>query len=215
VFSGFQMAVQAGGFQVQPPSPLLPSVSLPIANADPTQQNLYPGATVTVSALNLAASPGSAQVTLNGQPMQVASVSPTQVNFVVPSNFPTGLATLVLNNGTNAAPSLWVEIDNPPPVIQQISEASGQILTSFNAASAGDVLIATVSNVNSSVASNPSQVEVTVSGLPMAVLQVAQGSQPATIAVSFVVSESFGGATVPVAIIVQGASSSPYSLVVH
>jgi uncharacterized protein (TIGR03437 family) len=215
VLSGFQLATEPGGFQVQPANPSIPFVGLPIVNADPTQSNLYPGATVSIYGLNLAATSNSTQITLNGQSVQVLYSSPTQVNFAIPSNFPTGLATLVLNNGATAAPSLWLEIDNPPPVIQQVAEATGQILTASFAASAGDVLVANVSNVPASVAGNSSEVEVTVSGLPMAVLQVAQASQPGTVAVSFVVSQSFGGATVPVVVTVQGASSSPYEIVVH
>jgi uncharacterized protein (TIGR03437 family) len=216
VLSGFQMATQPGGFQVQPANPSLPFVGLPIVNADPAQPNLYPGATVSVYGLNLAASPNSTQITLNGQSVQVVYSSPTQVNFAIPSNFPTGLATLVLNNGATSAPSLWIEIDSPPPVIQQVAEAStGQILTSSIAASAGDVLIANVSNVPSSFTGNQSQVEVTVSGLPMAVLQVAQGSQQGGLTVFFVVSQSFGSASVPLIVSVPGASSSPYNIVVH
>lgn len=218
VLSGFQTATEPGGFQVQPANPSIPFVGLPIVNADPTQSNLYPGATVSIYGLNLAASPNGTQVALNGQSVPVVYSSPTQVNFTIPSSFPTGLATLVLNNGAATAPSLWIEIDNPPPVIQQVAEAStGQILSASSVASAGDVLVANVSNVPPSFAASPSQsqVQVTVSGLPMPVLQVVPGSQQGAVAVSFVVSQSFGGATVPVVVTTQGASSSPDNIVVH
>src|SRR5262249_22277035 len=158
--------------------------------ADPSQAILYPGATVSISGSRLAAVPNSAQVTLSGQSVQVLSSSATQVNFVIPPNFATGLAVLTLNNGSSTAPSLEIEIDNPPPVIQQVATASGQVLDSTHSASAGDVLTLTVTNVDPGVTSNPSRVDVTVSGLEMPVLQVMPGAQRGTVTVSFVVSQS-------------------------
>jgi hypothetical protein len=77
------------------------------------------------------------------------------------------------------------------------------------------VLTVTVSNIDPTVTSNPARVQVTLSGLPMNIVQVAAGSQKGYVNVSFVVSQSFGGATVPVIVLVDGAPSSPFDVTVH
>jgi uncharacterized protein (TIGR03437 family) len=216
VVSGFQTAVESGAFQIQPANPSVPFVALPIINNDPNQSILYPGATAAVYGSGLAAGANSTQVTLNGQFVQVLYSSANQVDFVIPSNFPTGLAELVLNNGSSSAPAIEIEIDNAPPVIQQVASASGQALSTSNTAYAGEVLTATVSDVNaSSLVSNPSLVQVTLSGLPMAVLEVQAGTKQGTVTVSFVVSQSFGGSTIPVVVTANGAPSSPYEIIVQ
>jgi len=60
---------------------------LPIVNAVPTQQTLYPGAFAAIYGSNLALSPSAAQVTLNNVPVQILYASATQINFVIPPVF--------------------------------------------------------------------------------------------------------------------------------
>ena len=214
VISGFQMATQPGGFQIQPADPTLPFLAMPLENSDPYQQILYPGAVVSVYGQRLAIAPNAAQVNLNGQSVQVLYSSANQVNFVIPPGFSTGLAVLNLYNGSVNAPPVELEIDNAPPVIQQIIGASGQSLDASHFALSGDTLVAAVSNVDPSVAGNPGRVQVTIAGIQQAVLQANAGAQNSTITVSFVVSQSFNGATVPVVVAVDGVTSSPASIIV-
>jgi uncharacterized protein (TIGR03437 family) len=216
VICGFQVASQSGGFQIQAADPTQPLVALPLENADPYQQILYPGAVVSLFGLRLSTAPNAAQITINGQPVQVLGSVPSQVNFVIPSNFPTGPtpATLVLNNGAVNAKPIELEIDNVPPVIQQIIGASGQPLDASHFASSGDTLMATVSNVDPSVVSNPSRVQVTIAGISQNVSQLNAGTQNGTLTVAFVVSQSFSGATVPVVVAVGGVPSDPASIIV-
>jgi uncharacterized protein (TIGR03437 family) len=214
VLSGFQTASQPGGFQIQPADPTLPFLAMPLENADPFQQIFYPGAVVSIYGQRLAIALNSTQVTLNGQSVQVLYSSANQVNFVIPPGFPTGLAVLNLNNGSVNAPPVELEIDNVPPAIQQIIGASGQPLDASHFASSGDTLVATVSNVDPSVAGNPGGVQVTIAGIQQAVVQVNAGAQKGTVTVSFVVSQSFSGATVSVAVAVGGVTSSPSSIIV-
>ena len=61
-----------------------------MGNANTTQQTIYPGVFAAIYGVNLANSPSSVQVTLGDQPMtlQPGGVSPGQVNFFIPANFP-------------------------------------------------------------------------------------------------------------------------------
>jgi uncharacterized protein (TIGR03437 family) len=216
VVCGFQVASQSGGFQIQATDPTQPFVALPLENADPYQQILYPGAVVSLYGLRLSTAPNSTQLTLNGQSVQVLYSSANQVNFMIPSNFPTGPtpATLVLNNGAVNARPIELEIDNAPPVIQQIAGTSGQPLDASHFASSGDTLMAGLSNVDPSVVSNPSRVQVFIAGISQNVSQVNAGTQNGTVTVSFVVSKSFSGAPVPVVVAVDGVPSDPVSIIV-
>jgi hypothetical protein len=219
VVSGFQVASQAGGFQITPADPTLPFLGLPLQNDDPYQQTFYPGAIVSLFGSRLATAPNSAQLTLtpqaggNAQSLQSVSIA-NQVNFVIPSNFPPGPAVLNLNNGATNAPPIELQIDGAPPVIQQILGASGQPLDASHLASSGDTLMATVSNVDPSVVSNPSRVQVALAGISQNVTQVNAGTQSGTVTVSFVVSQSFSGAIVPVVVAVGGVASDPASIIV-
>ncbi|MBV9743493.1 MAG: carboxypeptidase regulatory-like domain-containing protein [Acidobacteriia bacterium] len=212
VISGFQIASQAGGFQVQPANLSLPSVALPIANNDPNQANLYPGAVGVIFGSRLTLGAGGAQVALNGQPVTVLFSSPAQVNFLVPTNFPIGFAEVTVNNGIATAPPVGVEIDTAPPSILGITNAAGQLLTGGVVAPEGQILTATVSNVSPLVAANSGGVQITVSGLPMPVIQVVPGPQNNTLNVSFEDIQAFGGTTVPVVVIVNGTASDPYPI---
>jgi hypothetical protein len=103
VVSGFQVVAQPFAFQTQAANPSLPLIGLPIVNAVPTQQTLYPGAIAAIYGSNLALSPAAAQVTLNNVPVQILYASAAQINFVIPAGFPIGPATLNLNSGSVSA----------------------------------------------------------------------------------------------------------------
>jgi len=65
VISGFQTVWQANFFYPQPANPSIPSIGLPLANADPTQSTLYSGAVVSMYGSNLGPSAAAIQLTLN------------------------------------------------------------------------------------------------------------------------------------------------------
>jgi uncharacterized protein (TIGR03437 family) len=214
VISGFQVASQAGGFQTLPANSSLPFVGLPIANGNPKQAPLYPGASATIYGLRLSTGPNTTQVFLNGQSVPVLYSSPTQVNFSIPANLSTGLASLTLNNGEGTSPPVDLEIDNAPPVVQQIVNSSGQ-LNSANTAAVGQVLMAILSNVDPTVVNDLAAVQVTLSGLPATVISVLPGPQASEVTVSFLVNQSFGGASVPVIVSVDDSPSVPYNVIVQ
>jgi hypothetical protein len=61
---------------------------------------------------------------------------------------------------------------------------------------------------------NPGRVQVTIAGISQNVSQVNAGAQNGAVTVSFAVSKSFSGATVPVVVAVDGVTSSPASIIV-
>jgi uncharacterized protein (TIGR03437 family) len=210
VISGFQIASQPGGFQIQPLNANLPSIGLPLVNADPNQQIFYPGAAVTIYGSNLAASPNSVRVTLNDQPVRLLFTGSNQINFVIPDSIGTGRAALRVNNGVSNSYSVEMQIDNAPPVITQAGTASGSPLDASRTVNAGDFLVLNVSGVDNSVVGSTGRVHVTVAGVDAPVLQIASGTQKGSVQVTVVVTQTLSGSGLPVVVTVDGVRSSPY-----
>jgi uncharacterized protein (TIGR03437 family) len=209
VVSGFQVIAVPNAFQVQPANPVLPRINLPITNGLPGQQTIYVNGYASIYGQNLSASSNGTQVTLNGITMPVSFTSPTQINFFIPAGFQIGQAVLQLNNGSASAFPVAVEIDNAPPTIVQVANTSGVLLSSTNAASPGDVLNILLSGLDPTVLSNLSRVQVTVSGVSMPVTQILPGPG-GLFQVQSVLTQSFGGSQVPLAVAVDGSSSVPF-----
>jgi uncharacterized protein (TIGR03437 family) len=214
VISGFQVVSQPFAFQTQAANPNLPSFGLPIVNAVPTQQTVYPGGFVAIYGSNLAMSPTSAQVTLNNVPMQVQFASATQINFVIPAGFPTGLATLNLNNGLTSAFPVLVQIGNSPPTVTGVTSGSGVSLDASHPAGAGDVLNVLVAGLDPAVPGNLSRLQVTVSGISMQIMGVAPASN-GQFQIQILLTQSLAGAQVPLVVSVDGSSSAPFTLAVR
>jgi hypothetical protein len=215
VISGFEVMYLANTFQVLAKNATLPVVTATI-NANLAQQTIYPGSIVSIYGLNLAASPNNVQVTLNDQPMtlQPGGVLPTQINFLLPAGFPTGPATLKVNNGVLAANPVAVQIDVPPPTIQSVTNISGVAYDATHFASVLDVVLVNVVNLDPGVLSNPSRLQVTLNGQPMPVQGVTQAAG-GQVQIQFVLNQSFGGVPVNLAVVVDGSSSSTVSLTVR
>jgi uncharacterized protein (TIGR03437 family) len=214
VISGFQAMSQPFGFQVQAPNPDLPQIDAVVNGS--YQQVFYPGSGVVLFGSNLAASSASAQIALNGVPLTQLFTSPSQINVAIPQGFPTGPALLTLNSGSASAFPLEIQIDVPAPQIQGVTGASGAVLgvsatgDPGAAANPGDVLTALVGGIDPAAA-NPSRLQVTVSGVPMSILQVTP--QTGLIQIQFVLSQSFGGSQAPVVVSADGSASAPFSIV--
>jgi uncharacterized protein (TIGR03437 family) len=214
VISGFQVVTQPFAFQTQAANPSLPSMGLPIVNAVPTQQTVYPGAIAAIYGSNLALSPAAAQVTLNNVPVQIQFASAAQINFVVPAGFPTGPATLNLNNGSASAFPVLVQISNPPPTIIGVASMSGVPLSAGSSAGMGDILNVLVAGLDPAVPGNLSRLQVTVSGISMPVLGITPASN-GQFQIEIILTQSFAGAQVPLAVSVDGSSSAPFTITVR
>jgi uncharacterized protein (TIGR03437 family) len=214
VVSGFQVVTQPFAFQTQPVNPSLPSIGLPIVNAVPTQQTVYPGAIAAIYGSNLALSPTAAQVTLNSVPVQIQYASAVQINFVIPAGFPTGPATLNLNSGFASAFPVLLQIGNPPPAISTVTNVSGVPLSASNSAGTSDILNVMVSGLDPTVPASPSRLQVTVSGIAMPVLGITPAAN-GQFQIQIILTQSFAGAQVPLAVSVDGSSSAPFTIVVR
>jgi uncharacterized protein (TIGR03437 family) len=216
VVSGFQVMTQPGAFTVQPATfastgSAQPVLALPITNGDPTQQTISPGSTATIFGTNLAQ---NAQVTLNDTAVQVLYASSSQVNILVPSNFPTGLAAVKLTAGGVTSNPVLMEIDAPPPTVLRVTNASGVNYDATHPMSPGDVVSVIVSGLDPSVQNNLSRLSISVSGVilsPMAISSLGGGQYQ----IQFVLTQGFGSTTVPLAIVVDGSASASYLLPSH
>jgi uncharacterized protein (TIGR03437 family) len=219
VISGFQTIVQPFGFAALAPNPRLPAISLPLVNATPTQPNLYPGAIVSVSGSNLALSSTSATAVLtdvnnNTYPAQIVAAASGQINFAIPLNVPDGVATLRINNGTDASLPVALQIDSQPPVIASVT-VGGLQLDPSRVLSPGDVLTILVSGLDPGVITTPTRVRVTASGIDLTVTQVQPSTQAGLIQLTVVVTQSFGGQQVSLAVLQDGTASSSYAVSVR
>jgi uncharacterized protein (TIGR03437 family) len=214
VVSGFQVVAQPFAFQTQAVNPSLPLIGLPIVNAVPTQQTLYPGAFAAIYGSNLALSPSAAQVTLNNVPVQILYASAAQINFVIPTGLPTGPATMNLNNGSANAFPVNLQIGDPPPAITGVTNVSGVPVGAGNSARASEILNVLVAGLDPAVPADPSRLQVTVSGISMPVLEIAPASN-GQFQIQIILTQSFAGAQVPLAVAVDGSSSAPFAITVR
>jgi uncharacterized protein (TIGR03437 family) len=213
VVSGMQVFSQQNAFQVQAARAGAPLIGLPVANADPTQPGLYPGSFGVIYGQNLGTS--GTQVTLNGQSVPVIFTNGTQVNFIVPGNFPTGPAALLLNAGGQTALPVYVQIDNPAPVVGAIGAVTGLASSGIQTLSPGQTFSLTVSGLDPSLLNGfTGRLRVTIAGVDMAVQQVASLGQ-GNFQVQVTVTQSFGGSQVPLVLIVDGSASAPQNVVVR
>jgi uncharacterized protein (TIGR03437 family) len=213
VMSGFQVASKPAAFQIQPPNGNLPAMALPVYNAVSYATVLHDADYATVFGANLAQTPASAQVSLNGAAAPVVYASASQVNFLIPAGFPIGPATLLLSNGAASTFPVMVQIDSPPAVI--VAPASDTAGVAVAATNPGDILNVQVTNVDAGIVNAPGRVQVTMSRVPMSVLGVTQVSaaangQPTSAGVfqiQFAVTQSFAGSQVPLVVLVDGSPS--------
>jgi uncharacterized protein (TIGR03437 family) len=215
VISGFQVLSQPNAFQVQPRNPSLPVINV-VANANNSQQTIYPGVFATIYGVNLANSTSSVQVTLNDQPMtlQLGGVFSGQINFFIPAGFPTGSAILKLTNGGVAANPIAMQIDAAPPSILSVTNASGVPYDAGHPAFSQDVVTVRVTGLDPNVLANPSRLQITINGQPMPVQSVTSvGNGQAQI--TFVMTQGFGGVLVNLAVVVDGSESVAFPITVR
>lgn len=205
VVAGMQVASQPNSFFIQTARPGIPVIGS-VVNADPSQRLLYAGNFATLFGQNFAAATTALQLTLNDAPVIVAFANGSQINFLVPAGFPSGPATLRLTSAGVAALPFTVQIDNPPPVITDVSTA---------VAGAGDVVQVTVGGLDASVVANrQSRLKVTIAGMDMTIQQVTPVS-PGVYQIQIAVNQSFGSSPVPLAVQVDGVSSAPVSVTIR
>ncbi len=208
VVSGFQVMSQPSAFQIQPVNPALPAIAFVLNGVTNLPGPFNPSGYVTLYGTNLAPSPANLQLALNGAAIPVLYASATQINFQIPASFSAGSATLNLNNGAASAFPVRFEIDNPPPAIAGVSVA-GAAVDATHPANPGDVLSVLATGLDPAAAAGAGRVQVTVSGVPMTVQQITPAPAGA-FQIQFALSQSFGGAQVPLVVAVDGSPSAPF-----
>jgi hypothetical protein len=204
VVAGMQVASQQNGFQIQPARAGVP-VIVSVVNGDPNQHAVYAGNFATIFGQNFASSTNAVQITLNDVPVLIGFASPNQINFLVPPGFATGAATLKVTSGGVVAFPVMLQIDNTPPVITNVNTG---------AAVAGDALQLTVAGLDSAVVADRSRLKVTIAGMEMTIEQITPAGQGA-FQIVVAVNQSFGASAVPLAIWVDGLSSTPVSVTIR
>jgi uncharacterized protein (TIGR03437 family) len=214
VISGFQVAMQSQAVLTVPANPQLPAMAS-VTNGLPSQATLYPGGYGTIWGSNLAVAIGTSAVTLNGVPVVVAYSSANQVNFVIPSGFAIGPATLNLNNGVVDALPIVVEIDLPPPAIASVAFVTGPGPDADDPAADGSVLNVLVTGLDPTVLSNLARVSVTLGGIGMTVSGISTTTTAGVYQIQIVLVQPPAGDNVPLAVWVDGSSSAPVSIPVQ
>jgi uncharacterized protein (TIGR03437 family) len=214
IMSGMQLVTQPFGFSAQAARPGFPLVNLPVVNADLTQQTIYPGTFASIFGQNLGATASAVQITLNDVTVPVQFANGSQINFLVPANFPLGPAVLKLTAGGTAAFPIYIQIDSPPPNITNVTNLSNAPL-GLGFVSAGDYINVLVTGLDPSVINNSQgRLRVTVGGVAMPLQQVTALS--ATVSqIQVVLTQSFGASQVPLLVWVDGSSSVPVNITVR
>jgi len=105
-----------------------------------------------------------------------------------------------------------VQIDNAPPVITAINNASGVSLAGASIG-AGELMNILVTGLDSATATI-GRVRVAVSGVDMPMQQLI--ALPGGLyQIQCVLTQSFGGARVPVSVSVDGSASAPFAITVR
>ena len=148
-----------------------------------------------------------AQISLNDVPVQPVFAGANQINFVVPSGLAIGPTTLRLIAPGGSVFPIVFQLDARPPVISGVNTTGGTV-------GAGDFVQVLVSGLDASVLANPQRLRVTVSGIEMPIQQITQVS-PGVYMVQIALTQSFGGAPVPVVAAVDGSQSAPFQVTIR
>lgn len=201
VISGMEVGSAANAFQVQAPRPGVPAILTVVNGVDPALPILG-GQFATIFGFNLA----GAQVSLNDVPVQVLFSGANQVNFLVPAGSPTGPLTLRLLTAAGSALPVVLHVDAPAAAIAAVNTSS---------AGPGDTLQITVIGLDAAVAANPvGRLRVTVSGVEMTIQQITPVAT-GVYQVSATVNQSFGAASVPLVVWVDGSPSAAVQVIIR
>lgn len=212
VISGFQIATAPSGFQISPALPGQPAVVPVLTNTQPGLNGAYPGATVSVSGINLVSSAtATPALAIAGQAAVIVSASASQIVFQIPATLLPGPATLILNNGATNAFPVTVNIDTPPAVISAITNLNGGAIDVTHPAHQGDLVLVNLSNLPAGNLT-PDRIQAAVAGTQHNALQVTQVAT-GVYQVSFLLGPAEPvGQNQPLIIYVDSRSSLPASL---
>jgi uncharacterized protein (TIGR03437 family) len=211
LISGSRLVSAKGGFQSQPSDVAKPSIQT-IANANPSQATIYPGAAISITGANLGQSVSSVHVKLNDAEIALGEVSSTQVTAGVPSGVPSGPATLLLNNGSQDSYRVMVQISLPPPTITAVASYSGYPINSSFPAKKGDAITISLAGLDPTVADDHSRISVTVGEVTARIVQL--DGDAGAFSLTAVLGDLPIGDSAPLRVWVDGSAANPYNLAI-
>ncbi|MGH9675200.1 MAG: hypothetical protein ACRD44_18670, partial [Bryobacteraceae bacterium] len=208
VASGLALLAQARGFRPSQVNPAL-RFQLPVTDAASGRSVVYRGRQAQVTVPDLPDFAG-VQMSLNDQPVSIASVRDGVVTFFVPTPFALGPAVLrMLYRGETALP-IVVEIEQAPASVVSVKASTGAIQASRPAA-AGELLTIQVAGLaDAGVRVNPARVKVLVAGVEHEAIQVAAGGN--THDVQFILGWPVPSGMQTMTVVLDGRASDPYTL---
>src|ERR1019366_7671110 len=102
----------------------------------------------------------------------------------------------------------------PPPTIVSVPNASGVPYDAAHPAFSQDVVNVNLANLDATVLGNPSRLQLTINGQPITVQSLTPAANGQT-QITFVLTQSFGGVLVNLAVVVDGSSSVPDPITVR
>ncbi len=209
VISGFQVFSAPSAFQIAAPNTALPVADPALVNAVWAPSGVFPGATASLSGVNLGGS--QTTITIKGQTANIVSATPTLVTFVVPPGLNAGAQVLKLNNGSMNAYPIVITLAPAPPVITGVQDSSGNGVSPSNATRPGNTLTLLVTGLAAAGATvDPSNVQVTAGGVVITPTAITEVSTTTTYQVQFTLDPAVAtGAQVPVTITINGKTSLP------
>ncbi|MDW8352925.1 MAG: matrixin family metalloprotease [Bryobacterales bacterium] len=213
--TGFEIARQVNGFQIEParvgvpvpdPSPANPATGLP---------SIYSGgqALLRVSGFPANLRPEDLSLSLNEQAARVLRVSEEGILFEVPGGLPVGPTVARLRIGGILLPPFVVPIDLPPPVIVAVTKPDGVPVTTAEPAVPGQAIILAVFTLAAPGSTvSPDAVTVSVAGVPHRPTSVRLATtDPSVHFVEIVLSGDIKpGDSVPVTVRIEDRLSPPF-----
>lgn len=216
VATDFQTAVLPQALQILPANPSVPIVNPQAVNPASGQPSVYAGgaASIMVSQLPAGADAASISISVDDSPARVLAADNGAVTFELPAGLQLGPAVLRLSAGGVAASPVVIVIDEPPPVIQAVTDLNGAAVDAARPAAPGDVLVITVTGIaGDGVLSDPSQLVINIGGVEhKAVAITALKSLAGAYEVRLILGEVAPASDVPVTVGVGHRVSLPVSI---
>lgn len=220
--SGFQVATAPAAFQITAQITGLPNPNPLLTNAVPGLTGAYAGAIVSLFGTNLAEPTAASSytaptITIGGQAATILFAASPQIDLQIPAGLPPGPAILTLNNGSQSAFPITINIDTPPATITNVQDSTNHnFINSGNPAQEGEGLTVTLTNFAPAGANvNPNRVQVSVGGVNHSATQITE-LQVGTTNFSQITfqlnSNDPVGASLPLIVYLDGRSSYPATI---
>jgi hypothetical protein len=175
VISGLQLETLTATLQVQSYSSLTASLVAPVTDSVSGLPGVAVGHTAVIGTNGLPSNLAGWTLTIGGSTAPFTLSSTNQLRAQVPPGASIGLALvqLIAPAGITSPPSILMQIDGPPPVINAVLNAAGLNVDAAHAAQPGDSITLSVAGLPGTF--QQSQLRIAVGGVPQVVQSVIPG----------------------------------------